>query len=321
VDLNMYWQTKGGKPWHELQKFPRFYVSTRIQQIGDKDIVGGAFVLSGGMEVAIFRKSNSALHFGLSTGYAYLTKPYDRITNPINNAIGSHGNSAVTVKFDYEMRAGKNWMLHAGTQLMHYSNGASKLPNLGLNIPGLYLGISPYSGTYDQDFYHLQGSSKEADQKFAFGLYTMYAQVEMRVPGGPRYPVHVVGADLLYHLNINHRLSLGYQYDYNGSIAAFGLHTGDFVDEEEAFRGASRHSINFGHEFLIGPYALHLKTGIYLNREVAFLVPRPFYFQLSPRYYFNAQSKFLAKFYTSLNLKTHLFVAEHISIGIGIVIR
>ena len=323
VDLSLYWQTRGAKLWQEQQHFPRFFLSGGYLDLGDADILGEAWTLFGGLELNLFRKTNSALHFGYAIGYAYLNRPFDRISNPTNNAIGSHLNNSVALSLDYEHRFLEKYLLHLGLHIQHYSNGARKLPNLGLNIPALYIAISPYQGTYKRDFFTSPKSTKEPpqDQHFAIGLFAQYAQVEIRVPGGPNYPIYAFGAEILYHLNDNNRISLGYQYGYNTSIAVFGLHTGDFADDDQARVGASRHAIVAGNEFLFGPWALQIKAGIYLNRSTGFLIPRPYYFQLSPRYYFNSQSQSRTKFYANLQLKSHLFIAEYIAFGVGMVFR
>jgi len=208
VDLSVYWPTQGTKPWQEKQHFPRFFLSGGYLDLGDPDILGEAWTLFGGLELNLFRKPKSALHFGYAIGYAYLNRPFDRVSNPTNTAIGSHLNNC-----------------------------------------------------------------------------------------------------------------LGYQYGYNTSIAVFGLHTGDFTDDDQARVGASRHAIVAGNEFLFGPWALQIKAGIYLNRSTGFLIPRPYYFQLSPRYYFNSQSRSRTKIYANLQLKSHLFIAEYIAFGVGMVYR
>ncbi len=321
VDLSVYWQTQGAKPWQEQQHFPRFFLTGGYLDLGDSDILGDAWTLFGGLELNLFRKPKSAMHFGFAIGYAYMNQPFDRITNPTNNAIGSHLNNSVALSLDYEHRFFEKYLLHLGVHIQHYSNGARKLPNLGLNIPALYIAISPYQSSYEKDFFSFQHSQQKQERKFAVGLYTQYAQVEIRVPGGPNYPVYAFGGEILYHLNANNRISLGYQYGYNSSIAVFGLHTGDFSDDADARVGASRHSITAGNEFLFGPWALQIKAGIYLNRNSGLLIPRPYYFQLSPRYYFNSQTSSRTKFYANLQLKSHLFIAEYIAFGVGIVFK
>ena len=145
TDLNLYWQTRGQKEWQELQKFPRFFLTTRYHSLGDAEVVGKAFALVSGVEFNLARFKKSSIHFGYGFGLAYLTKPFDRISNPSNNAIGSHLNIPLLLKFDYEHRFLDKYLLHFGVRLDHYSNGARRLPNLGLNLPAVYIGSVSYT--------------------------------------------------------------------------------------------------------------------------------------------------------------------------------
>jgi len=319
ASLGIVWQTKGKQAWQALQNFPKLSLEFSYHDLGKKELVGEAIGLNLGIEVNLFRKSDAALHFGFGSGIAYLTRPFDRSTNPENIAIGGHWNNSVNLKLDYEHLFLKTKLLHLGFGLAHYSNGARKLPNLGLNIPYFYIGISPYRGTYEKDYFPKTSLSKKAKKKWGIGLHLQYTRVEIRVPGGPDYPTTVAGVDAHYYPNINNRLSIGYQYEYNASIAAFGLHTGDFVNDASARTGATRHSMTFGNEFLFGHWAVQLKLGVYLSTQRSFLLPRLFFFQLSPRYYFNYRKDQAAKFFTGIHLKSHLFVAEYIAWGVGVV--
>lgn len=274
--------------------------------------------MRGTVDIPLFRKKRSALHYSFGTGLAYLTKPFDRLDNFKNNAIGGHWNNSVDMKLDYEHQLGSKLKLHLGFGLAHYSNGARRLPNLGLNIPLLYLGISPYRGSHDEEFFKYLKTQDKSKRKWGFGVHLQYTQIEIRLPGGPNFPTYVAAFEVNYQPSKIIRWSLGYQYDYNSSIAEFGLQTTDFKNQREAFVGASRHSVTIGNDFLFGPWSMQLKLGVYTNRKTSFLIPRPYYFMLSPRYTFNYQSEG-AKFYTGLNVKSHLFVAEYISWGVDLI--
>ena len=175
-ELNLVWQTNGKKPWHQLQNFPRLSLGLRYHSLGDKDVVGDAIGLRANIDLPFFRKEKSALHFGFSTGIAFLTQPFDRISNQENNAIGSHWNSSVDIKFEYERKLNKNIKIHFGIGFSHYSNGARKLPNLGLNLPHVYIGISPYVGSYEKEYFQFLDVSKEAKRKWGFGFQLQYTQ-------------------------------------------------------------------------------------------------------------------------------------------------
>jgi len=71
---------------------------------------------------------------------AFMDTPYDRRSNPTGNAIGSPLNVNISYKFSSSWKLNPNWALSTGLSFTHYSNGASHLPNYGINIAALTLG-------------------------------------------------------------------------------------------------------------------------------------------------------------------------------------
>jgi hypothetical protein len=84
--------------------------------------------------------------FGLSFGW----KPYDRLTNINNIAIGSPVNAYMNLNFYLNYKLSPQVDLISGASVTHFSNGNTKYPNAGLNTIGVRVGlvynISQHSG-------------------------------------------------------------------------------------------------------------------------------------------------------------------------------
>lgn len=80
-------------------------------------------------------KFNYEWNLGASFGW----DAYDPVDNPENVAIGSEVNVHVGLNFylKYMTRSGLD--LHLGVEASHFSNGATRMPNKGLNIGSVYL--------------------------------------------------------------------------------------------------------------------------------------------------------------------------------------
>lgn len=78
--------------------------------------------------------------FVLGCGLEYSTKTYTE-DHYAFNAISSHFNALIIVGFRRTFRLSTNWNADASLLWTHFSNGATKAPNLGLNIPSLGLGL------------------------------------------------------------------------------------------------------------------------------------------------------------------------------------
>lgn len=93
---------------------------------------------------ATFKRFNPrlALNYEWNLGMSFNWKPYDPFDNPENIALGSSTNVHVA------LNAYLNWTLsryvdvHLGAGFTHFSNGASKLPNKGLNMVAPFVEIS-----------------------------------------------------------------------------------------------------------------------------------------------------------------------------------
>lgn len=75
-------------------------------------------------------------------GLGWIQKPFDIETNHKNTLLGSHLNAAVQASLYQQVRLGRHWSWNTGFSFLHLSNGLSTLPNLGLNIPCLYTGVT-----------------------------------------------------------------------------------------------------------------------------------------------------------------------------------
>lgn len=138
VNLNAVIHTNGEKQWHHDFLHPEFNFGITYASLGNDEILGKAFGLGGGIYLPFFRKNQWSFGAQLNGTVAVVTKPYDLVDNPKNNAIGSYVNGLFKLGF----RADKRINQHAfGLTLgiTHLSNGAIKLPNLGLNFPLLGL--------------------------------------------------------------------------------------------------------------------------------------------------------------------------------------
>ncbi|PWH86126.1 hypothetical protein DIT68_06105 [Brumimicrobium oceani] len=127
-------QTNGEKQWHHDFNFPSIELGIFYHDLGNKDVLGSTFGFSAGIYLPYFKSNGWSFGNNVSYGLAWVSKKYDLVENPKNNAIGSNLNTITNVGFRLEKQFSKNSIaLEVG--MMHLSNGAYKLPNLGVNLP------------------------------------------------------------------------------------------------------------------------------------------------------------------------------------------
>jgi len=122
-------------------KYPLNGLTFEYRNFGYDAVLGKAFSIIQYQGFPIFQtKKNLVLDFKMGAGIGYITKIYDKFTNPTNNAIGSHVNAKVSFKLVLN-KFTKKHHFGLGVELSHFSNGAIQVPNLGLNGLSAYVNM------------------------------------------------------------------------------------------------------------------------------------------------------------------------------------
>ena len=85
------WQTAGAAAWHTTHRYPVVGLTLSYADFGDNEIFGQAIGIFPSLSFSNRWKQKRFYSFlRIGFGIAYLTKPYNEISNPLNNVIGSH---------------------------------------------------------------------------------------------------------------------------------------------------------------------------------------------------------------------------------------
>jgi hypothetical protein len=215
--LSTVFQTNGTKQWHHDFLFPRIESDIFFYDLGNPEILGNAFGVQSGLYLPFFRGKSWSFGSLLGFGIAYITKTYDSEENPKNNVIGSHFNTIANLGIRVEKQFHHN-SIGVEISMTHLSNGAYKLPNLGINLP--FLG---FNYTHFLEPLHFQ---KEASSKYT-GLplktWAFYTQLigsfkQVYPTGGNTYGVVGLTNYAQYRVKTKLIIEGGIDAIYNQSI-------------------------------------------------------------------------------------------------------
>ena len=315
LEFNFKSKKYGRKPWHQHHNYPITGVDVFIYHIGEKEVFGNAVGVFPNVSFYIIQKQNWNFLFQLGGGVAYLSTHFHPVTNTVNNAIGSNLNNITNFKFQFDFRLHPKWTLNSGLSFTHFSNGATQLPNLGINIPSLAIGFKyTPSPLVKEDF--ISHEQEPLVNRFGINSYVGIAYREHIVSGGPRYPTHIASLAGTFLISPVNRLIAGIEFEFNRSVYVFGLETFSFNSEAEARKRSSRWMFFVADELLFGNIGLLGQIGVYLPTN-PFLTGGTIYNKLAIRYYFPAIPKSGIRFHAGIYLKSHKTVAEYFGIGIG----
>ena len=108
---------------------------------GNDSILGKAMGIIPSIKFELLKINKVYFDFQIGFGAAYLNKKYDKISNPLNNAIGSHWNNITQFAVAMERQVYKDCHITVGAHFTHFSNARTASPNAGINTTGLTFGI------------------------------------------------------------------------------------------------------------------------------------------------------------------------------------
>ena len=134
-------QTDGTRDWHRIYSYPSYGVGVFIGRFDQRQELGRPFATYGffSWPFPVSDRTQMTADFGL--GVSWNWTGFDSETNPTNTALGSavayHVDGGMALRYLANTRAS----VYAGVNVAHWSNGGTKLPNLGLAVIGPKVGV------------------------------------------------------------------------------------------------------------------------------------------------------------------------------------
>lgn len=132
--------TDGSETWEQAYRFPKIGWTFLWMDLSNPEEIGHTAALFPNLRIP-FNKGRLQSIFQMGLGLGYIEKPFHPKTNFKNLAIGSHINALMQLQFNLEYQLLKKTSITLGTALTHYSNAATRRPNLGFNIWTFSAGI------------------------------------------------------------------------------------------------------------------------------------------------------------------------------------
>jgi hypothetical protein len=209
LDFQMGWKKISNSTFNYLYRYPTlgFGFNSALKNYEE---IGMPQSIYGFMEIPFSIKGlNKNVNFGYFTqlGVGFNLKPYDSLANPSNRYIGSRVNGYINLGFYSSIKISERTDFQASIGLKHFSNGAAKKPNAGINLFPLNLSMNIKLG----DIYPIPISSPEIPRKelesfWNLALYTGFRNYEI---GDPSYFRGGLGFSYLVEPAYKYRLGIG----------------------------------------------------------------------------------------------------------------
>ncbi len=299
--------TLGNKLWHLENNLPDVGLSFQFLDFRNREQLGYAIATAPFIDIPLNQKVKaSRLVFRLSFGVAYMTNPFDPITNHKNNAISGRFNAFVQFKWFWHLYLNKNLRMEPGFNFTHSSNARANVPNLGLNMISMGLGLNFRTSSKTPAPAPQQPDSNTRNRTRNELMLVASTGFTRRIHNGEMLPCNMLSLSYQRNVRNTHKFSAGLDcfYDANYQI--------DYYNKFNTYpQGMQqlRMSVRLGYSYNAGRISFPVELGYYVYQTYvpdATIVSR-----LGIRYY--SKSGLVAHF----GLRTHYAVAYNFEYGLG----
>lgn len=300
-EISIQRQTTGKKNWHITNRFPQVGVALFYGHTGSRRYMGNMAGVFPFVSWSLYKTTrfNSSLRAG--AGLGWIEKPYNKRTNHKAVLIGTHGNAYINFLWQAEVKLFSNLHAAAGLSFSHFSNGSSTLPNLGLNIPSLSLGLR-YQPDKTIPIPNLKPDSLV--KKSSLSVFTTVGLKQFPWIESGRYLVNTLQLEWNRVFRSSGKYSGGGVLFYDRALEV----DPSGIPDQKRKGNKIQAGVFAGYEHLFGRLSIPLQVGVYVyNQDIYSLLFQQLGFRYRINQYWHAQ----------LSMKTHSGKADFIHAGIG----
>lgn len=300
--IELYWgkQHGGDALWHHHYNFPQTGLGLQYVDFNNPR-AGKAISILPYINFQLAKGKRDALQLRSGWGLGYLTRKFDINTNRKNLAVSSRINAAFSFILEYRHTFAERFTILTGLSLTHFSNGALKIPNAGLNVFGANFAFQHHFGQLQA--YNRTPSRPELLRSWQLVIWNGAFPKETEPVNRGKffaYTVSVGASKLLKSTKGSFSAGLDYSYDGTLKVRRAGVDT----------PFPARLGLHLGYIMHIGKLSVPFQQGIYLIDK--FKTNTPVYQRIGLRYHLTKP------FFLTVNLRTHFFTADFIEAGFGI---
>ncbi len=303
--------TWGKHRWEAIYGYPLIGLSVWYSPMGGFPEIGSAVAVYPYINFPLIQDQKQSMNFRLGVGLAYLSNYYHPTENYKNFAIGSNINIVGSLYLEYRRKVSRMITLSAGLGLTHFSNGAIRTPNYGLNIFTANIGITTYlskpnpqlSKKMLPEVYKFEFDGKKTiDVDFGFSL----GMKDMSQQYGERFMIYAIYANVFKQISWKSKFGLGLDLTYDASDKFLLEWNGQTLDNNAELL---KPGISAAYQLVISRLSFVFNFGVYLAG--AERSEGDIYQRLTLRYLFTKN------LFANIALNANWGKAEYIGFGIG----
>ena len=302
-ELDISSQTTGQKIWQQQAGYPIIGLSFLFGQSGSSQYIGNIAAILPFINGSIYRKDFFKLGWRFGIGPGWVQKPFNPQSNYQDLVIGSHLNACVNLQLFSTLKIWQKISINLGLSFTHLSNGSVKLPNLGLNMPALTLGVCYYLHPHPA---MVKRSLPLIPKKWNFFLFTFLAIKEAPPLESPPGWVNLLSFEVMRTISSSGRVGGGINLTYDRTLRTEIPNSLTFAFDDSKLKLEA--SLYGSYEYVMGNLSIPIQLGAYLYNNY---VISEIYENIGVRW------RLSPHWLAGMSLKAHLFKADFIQWGLG----
>jgi hypothetical protein len=269
-------QTAGENEWEKQFGYPAYGAGIYTASFFDNKGFGAPIAFYGVLKGPFKRWQKLTINYDTGFGLAFNWNSYNPTANNFNISLGANETVFIDLGFNLKYPLGKHLDLSLGYSFTHFSNGALKVPNFGLNTFSPKITLEYQLNRFaPKTFVHeeIRGSKKTSLDLSFFGgvknvVYTNYAGDSIPNYRGVYYPIYGVNAVINKQVTFKSKIGIGTSVIYDGSYNSLAYVDHGVLESPEGFqKGKISLSIYPSYELVIHRLSVVVQPGFYVFRQ------------------------------------------------------
>lgn len=268
-------QTYGKNKWEQLFNYPTWGIGVSVYDFYNPEEIGKPIAFYGNFTAPFKRWDRLTFNYELGFGVTFNWKHFDPVSNQYNIAIGAGESFYIDAGLNLQYNLTKHLDIAAGFSLTHFSNGALKKPNYGLNTiaPQVSLKYNLYEppAFIKQEIPKFKKNNEWLISTFVGGTNVMYDSVNVDAYEkyeGITYLVTGITTTFNRQISRKSKIGIGMAFTYNGSVnAQIAIENNELEVVDGPFSEKLQMSIFPSYELVVERFSLVLQPAFYIYRK------------------------------------------------------
>lgn len=288
-------QTTGVNQWEQLYKYPNYGFGIYMADFHNPEEIGTPFTIYGFFNAPFKRWNKLTFNYELGFGATFNWKSFNPVNNQYNISIGAGQSFFIDAGLNLQYNLTKKIDVETGFSLTHFSNGALKKPNKGINTIGPKISLK-YNFEDRPNFIKNDIPVYEKENEWLISVFGGIKNVifeDATIDVIEKYEglnFSVFGISTLFNKQVSYKskLGIGMSVSYNGAQdAQVAVENNELDALDSPFSDKLQVSIYPSYELIVNKVSLILQPAFYLYRKNLKNNTPVFHQRIGLKYYFS----------------------------------